>query len=108
MLFRSNTAGLVVLSFAEHWPLLIVALILLTVGQGLVTPNLSALVSGRVPDHRRGEALGFQQGVNAIGRVAGPALAGLLYDHVSIGSPYLVGGVLCGIALTVVGGTRRS
>jgi multidrug resistance protein len=104
----ANTGGLVVLSFAEQWPLLVVALFLLTVGQGLVTPNLSALVSGRVPDHRRGEALGFQQGVNAIGRVAGPALAGLLYDHVSIGSPYLVGGVLCGVALTVVGGTRRS
>ncbi len=97
-----NSAGLVVLSFAKNWPLLIVALALLTVGQGLVTPNLSSLVSGRVPDHRRGEALGFQQGVNAVGRVAGPALAGVLYDHVSIGSPYLVGGALCGVALAVI------
>ena len=97
-----NSAGLVVLAFAETWPLLIVALALLTVGQGLVTPNLSSLVSGRVPDHRRGEALGFQQGVNAFGRVAGPALAGVLYDHVAIGSPYLVGGALCGVALVVI------
>ncbi len=97
-----NSAGLVVLSAAENWTLLIVALALLTVGQGLVTPNLSSLVSGRVPDHRRGEALGFQQGVNAFGRVAGPALAGVLYDHVSIGSPYLVGGALCGVALAVI------
>ena len=97
-----NSAGLVVLAFAETWPLLIVALALLTIGQGLVTPNLSSLVSGRVPDHRRGEALGFQQGVNAMGRVAGPAIAGVLYDHVSIGSPYLVGGALCGVALAVI------
>jgi multidrug resistance protein len=97
-----NSAGLVVLAFAETWPLLIVALAFLTVGQGLVTPNLSSLVSGRVPDHRRGEALGFQQGVNAFGRVAGPALAGVLYDHVAIGSPYLVGGALCGVALVVI------
>ena len=97
-----NSAGLVVLAFAQTWPLLIVALALLTVGQGLVTPNLSSLVSGRVPDHRRGEALGFQQGVNAIGRVAGPALAGVMYDHVAIGSPYLVGGALCGVALVVI------
>ena len=97
-----NSAGLIVLSGAENWTLLIVALALLTVGQGLVTPNLSSLVSGRVPDHRRGEALGFQQGVNAFGRVAGPALAGVLYDHVSIGSPYLVGGALCGVALAVI------
>ena len=97
-----NSVGLVVLAFAETWPLLIVALAFLTVGQGLVTPNLSSLVSGRVPDHRRGEALGFQQGVNAFGRVAGPALAGVLYDHVAIGSPYLVGGALCGVALVVI------
>ena len=97
-----NSAGLFVLSAAKNWPLLLVALALLTVGQGLVTPNLSSLVSGRVPDHRRGEALGFQQGVNAVGRVAGPALAGVLYDHISIGSPYLVGGALCGIALVVI------
>ncbi|MEY3617738.1 MAG: hypothetical protein RL726_436 [Actinomycetota bacterium] len=103
-----NTAGLVVLSLAERWPFLIASLLLLTVGQGLVTPNLSALVSGRVPDHRRGEALGFQQGVNAVGRVAGPAVAGLLYDHVSIGAPYLVGGVLCGVSLLVVGGARAT
>ena len=97
-----NSAGLIVLSAAENWTLLIVALALLTVGQGLVTPNLSSLVSGRVPDHRRGEALGFQQGVNAMGRVAGPAIAGVLYEHVSIGSPYLVGGALCGVALAVI------
>ena len=97
-----NSAGLIVLSGAENWTLLIVALALFTVGQGLVTPNLSSLVSGRVPDHRRGEALGFQQGVNAFGRVAGPAIAGVLYDHVSIGSPYLVGGALCGVALAVI------
>ena len=97
-----NSTGLIVLSAAENWTLLIVALALLTVGQGLVTPNLSSLVSGRVPDHRRGEALGFQQGVNAFGRVAGPAIAGVLYDHVSIGSPYLVGGALCGVALAVI------
>ena len=101
-----NVAGLAVLSVATAWGPLILALLFLTVGQGLVTPSLSTIVSGRVPDHRRGEALGFQQGVNAIGRVAGPALAGLLYDHVSIGSPYLVGAALCGVALVVVAGLR--
>lgn len=98
-----NVIGLGTLSVAESWLLLIVALAFLTVGQGLVSPNLSTLVAGGVPDERRGEALGFQQGVNAAGRVAGPAMAGVLYDRVSVGvdfgSPYLVGAVLCGLAL---------
>lgn len=98
-----NVVGMGTLAFAESWLLLIVALAFLTVGQGLVSPNLSTLVAGGVPDDRRGEALGFQQGVNAAGRVAGPAMAGVLYDRVSfgvdLGSPYLVGGALCGLAL---------
>jgi MFS family permease len=81
--------------------LLIAALLLLTIGQGLVSPNLSTLVAEGVPEDRRGEALGFQQGANALGRVLGPALAGLLYDRVSIGSPYVVGSALCAIALAV-------
>ena len=60
------------------------------------------MVTGRVPDHQRGEALGFQQGVSAIARVAGPALAGVLYEHVAIPAPYLVGAALCGVAFVVV------
>lgn len=96
-----NVIGLMVLWQAETWPLLIAALLLLTVGQGLVSPNLSTLVAEGVPPDRRGEALGFQQGANALGRVLGPALAGLLYDRVTIGSPYVVGSVLCAAALAV-------
>ena len=98
-----NVVGLGALSLAESWSLLIVALALLTIGQGLVSPNLSTLFASGVPDDRRGEALGFQQGVNAAGRVVGPAMAGVLYDRVSfgadLGSPYVVGGLLCGLAL---------
>jgi MFS transporter, DHA1 family, tetracycline resistance protein len=97
-----NVLGLMVLWQAETWLLLIAALLLLTVGQGLVSPNLSTLVAEGVPVDRRGEALGFQQGANALGRVLGPALAGLLYDRVTIGSPYVVGSVLCAAALVVV------
>jgi len=100
-----NLVGFFALAVAESWVVLVPALVALTVGQGLVSPNLSTLVAGSVPDDRRGEALGFQQGVNAAGRVAGPALAGVLFDHVDIGidrgAPYVVGALLCGLALTI-------
>ncbi|MFM7871102.1 MAG: MFS transporter, partial [Actinomycetota bacterium] len=100
-----NLVGFFALAVAESWVVLIPALMALTIGQGLVSPNLSTLVAGSVPDERRGEALGFQQGVNAAGRVAGPALAGVLFDHVDIGvdrgAPYIVGALLCGLALTI-------
>lgn len=100
-----NIVGFATLAVAQSWVVLIPALVALTIGQGLVSPNLSTLVAGSVPDERRGEALGFQQGMNAAGRVAGPALAGVLFDHVVIGvdrgAPYVVGAVLCGVALAV-------
>lgn len=100
-----NLVGFFALAVAESWVVLVPALMALTIGQGLVSPNLSTLVAGSVPDERRGEALGFQQGVNAAGRVAGPALAGVLFDHVDIGidrgAPYVVGALLCGLALTI-------
>ena len=97
-----NVAGLAVLAAAESWGLLIPALVLLSFGQGLVSPALTLTVTDRVPDHQRGEALGFQQGTSAVARVAGPALAGVLFQHVGIPSPYLVGAALCGVALLVV------
>lgn len=97
-----NAAGLLVLAAAERWSVLIVALVLLTVGQGLVSPSLSLAVTRRVPEHQRGEALGFQQGVSAIARVGGPALAGALFEHVAIPSPYLVGAGFCAVAFAVV------
>lgn len=97
----ANCVGLLALSRAHNWPILITALVFLTVGQGLVSPNLTSLIADRAPEHRRGEALGFQHGVNALGRVAGPALAGILFDRMSNGSPYVVGALLCAFALCI-------
>ncbi len=97
-----NVAGLLVLAAAESWALLVPALGLLTVGQGIVAPSLTLVVTGWTPDHQRGEALGFQQGVSALARVVGPVLAGVLYQYVAIPAPYLVGAALCGVAIAVV------
>lgn len=100
-----NGVGLAMLSLAEQWAVLIPALALLTLGQGLVAPSLTLLVTRRVPEHHRGEALGFQQGVSAMARVVGPAVAGVLFQHAAIGAPYVLGACLCGVALLVVVGS---
>ena len=101
-----NCAGLAMLAGADRWALLIPALALLTLGQGLVTPSLTLLVTARVPEHHRGEALGFQQGVSALARVIGPAIAGVLFQHAATGAPYVLGAGLCAVALAVVLGVR--
>ncbi len=96
--------GLMVLAFTPHmgWPMLLIALVLLSLGQGLASPSSTALVTEESPPDRRGEALGYQQSVGAFGRIAGPVLAGALFDHVGVGAPYFIGALLFAVALSGV------
>lgn len=96
------SAGLAVTAVAKVWPVLIVALLLLAVGQACASPSLTALVTQHAPPDRRGEALGFQQSANAVGRVLGPPAAGALFDRVGIWSPYAAGSLLCVVAVALV------
>jgi len=95
-------SGMFVLAATSTWPVLFVALTLIAFGQGVAVPTGTALVTEMAPENRRGEALGYQQSVAAFGRVAGPVLAGLMFDHVRPGAPFVAAGALAGIALIVV------
>ena len=86
--------GLLLLGITTTWPLLFVALFLLSLGQGISGPSGGALVAELAPVERRGEAIGYQQSTAAFGRVAGPVMAGALFDHVGISAPFLVSGLL--------------
>ncbi|CAB4368312.1 unannotated protein [freshwater metagenome] len=86
--------GLLLLGVTTTWPLLFVALFLLSLGQGISGPSGGALVAELAPVERRGEAIGYQQSTAAFGRVAGPVMAGALFDHVGISAPFLVSGLL--------------
>ncbi|MEY3806066.1 MAG: hypothetical protein RIR69_878 [Actinomycetota bacterium] len=94
--------GLLVLAASTVWSVLFVALFLLAVGQGIASPSTTALVAEAAPPDRRGEALGYQQSVGAFARIAGPITAGLLFDGVNAGTPYLIGGLLFFVALVAV------
>ena len=97
-------SGLFVLAVTPdmQWLMLFISMALVSVGQGILSPSTIALVAEAAPEDRRGEALGYQQSAGAFARVAGPIIAGALFDHVGIGSPYLVGGVLFIAALIAV------
>lgn len=94
-------AGLAVTSVAKVWPVLIVALLLLSIGQGIASPSITSLVTQHAAPDRRGEALGFQQSASAVGRVVGPPAAGAVFDRVGIWSPYIGGAVLCTAAVAL-------
>ncbi len=97
-----NIVGLLLLAVAVHWPVLVLALAALIVGQGLTTPTLASIVAGRSPSERRGGALGLQQMASGMGRVIGPVMAGVLFQHVGVGAPYVVGAGITAAALALV------
>lgn len=102
----SNAAGLLLVAADAGWGSLGSGLVLLVIGQGLVTPTLASAVAGRARDERRGAVLGFQQSAGGLARVVGPSAAGALFEHVGVASPYVVGAALAVVALALVPASR--
>lgn len=96
------TGGLLLLSTAGTWAVLVVAMGLLSVGQGVAAPSLTNLVTEAAPTDRRGEVLGYQQSVGALGRIIGPVVAGSVFDGIGAGAPYVLGAALVALALVAV------
>jgi MFS transporter, DHA1 family, tetracycline resistance protein len=86
--FLTTAAGLVLFGAAHGWLLLLPSMLVLAVGQGFASPSLSAEGTNRVHPTKRGSLLGLQQSGTAGASVAGPLVAGLVYDHMSHSAPF--------------------
>lgn len=81
---------------------------ILALGVGLSLPTMASLVSQRAFSHEHGAMLGAAQAAGALGQVAGPLWAGLMFDHVGPGMPFSSGAVFVAAALLVVLRSRRA
>lgn len=68
-------------------------------GAGTLFPALATMVSRATDRGSQGSVLGGSQVVGGLGRVLGPAAAGLLFQHWSEAGPFVVGAVVVGVAL---------
>lgn len=98
-----NAAGLALVAVSRSWWSLAPALGLVTFGQGLAMPSLTATLAGRADAGGRGRLLGLQQSAGGLARSIGPAAGGLAYQHVGIAAPYVGGAVLMGACAVAVG-----
>jgi DHA1 family tetracycline resistance protein-like MFS transporter len=69
-------------------------------GNGLVSPSTSAIVSRVSNADDQGLNLGIVQSASALARIIGPAVAGVLFEHVGHGAPMLAGAVI--VALVAI------
>jgi len=67
-------------------------------GTGITFPSLASLVSRATDPRSQGSVLGGSQLIGGLGRVAGPLWAGLLFQTVSLASPFTTAGVLVALA----------
>ena len=90
--------GLILLSFSTQLAWLLITLAILSIGNGAVTPTFSTLLSFAGQEEKQGETLGFAQGVAGLARIIGPLVAGVLYDKMGAGTPFITGGILVVLA----------
>ncbi len=95
------TIGLAFLPWSTHLPLLLIALGIVSIGDGAVTPMVSALLSFASPPEARGETLGLAQAVAALARVVGPLAAGSAFAVGGPGAPFLAGSALVLLAALI-------
>ena len=93
--------GLALLPFSSTLAFMLVALGILSAGNGAVTPTTSALLSLTSSREAQGKVLGLAQGIAGLGRIIGPLFAGSIYTLVGPGAPFLVGSVLTIIAMLI-------
>jgi multidrug resistance protein len=105
--------GLALLPVAFSLAIVLGALGLLAVGEGAVTPTVTALLSLASSTEHQGETLGLAQGVAGLGRILGPLLGGALFVATAPTAPFLAASALVVMALvltmpTVVAAVRAA
>ena len=99
--------GYAAIALAASQPIMIGGCVLLTLGSALFNPGVASLVSREAADHERGAVLGLYQGASALGRVIGPAFAGLLYVSWGTQAPFWAAVALVAPALALAVLVRR-
>ena len=86
--------GLALIAAVHSFPTLLVALTLMPLGTAFVFPCVTAMLSRVVPKRHRGLYMGVQHTFGGVSRVVFPLAAGIAMDHLGLGFPFVVAGVL--------------
>src|SRR3982751_52076 len=86
--------GLALIAAVHSFATLLVALTLMPLGTAFVFPCVTAMLSRVVPKRHRGLYMGVQHTFGGVSRVVFPLAAGIAMDHLGLGFPFVVAGVL--------------
>jgi multidrug resistance protein len=86
--------GLALIAAVHSYLTLLVALTLMPLGTAFVFPCVTATLSRVVPKRHRGLYMGVQHTFGGVSRVVFPLAAGIAMDHLGLGFPFVIAGVL--------------
>jgi multidrug resistance protein len=95
--------GLASVAAVHSYPTLLVALTLMPLGTAFVFPCVTAMLSRVVPSRHRGLYMGVQHTFGGVSRVIFPLAAGVAMDHLGLGVPFVLAGVLVLATLLLTG-----
>ena len=98
--------GFAVQPFVTVWPIAVIAMITVALGQSLTFPNIGAIISHASPPDRQGEMLGLNMAAMALARIIGPLAAAPLFA-LHIGGPFAAAALLIIPALYMASEVRR-
>jgi len=87
-----SSLGFLLIVFAHRFITLALFLAVFGIGNGMMRPSISSLISKRTKAGQ-GTAIGVMDSMDSMGRIVGPPLAGSLYLYF-MNSPYIIGAVL--------------
>src|SRR5256714_5950921 len=87
-------AGLALIAAVHSYLTLLFALTLMPLGTTFVFPCVTAMLSRVVPTRNRGLYMGVQHTFGGVSRVLFPLAAGVAMDHLGLGFPFVIAGVL--------------
>ncbi len=99
--------GFALLANAQAPWVAFVALGAISLGAGLATPAVQSLVAAQADESERGAIMGLGQSASALGRVMGPAIAGLIFASMGHSAPYWLAAAILGLATVLAGLKRR-
>ncbi len=88
------SAGLALIAAVHSYLTLLISLTLMPLGTAFVFPCVTAMLSRVVPSRNRGLYMGVQHTFGGVSRVVFPLAAGVAMDHLGLGFPFVVAGVL--------------
>jgi multidrug resistance protein len=88
------SVGLALIAAVHSYLTLIISLTLMPLGTAFVFPCVTAMLSRVVPSTNRGLYMGVQHTFGGVSRVIFPLAAGVAMDHLGLGFPFVVAGVL--------------